>query len=259
MSTRGSSLEKLGAALKKWNALVVKLKKDSSKFGTAQDNGKFRDQNKANRSKAINFSDKIGEKIKAISQNPKYKGEGIKTTVAKLNKDYSQISEKLKKILKDTRQKEKDFLLNEAVETISPLYNESGGPTDQHRNEFTRGRPQKAAQQQQVQQEIEFTTFRRKDFENTLEVQEEAKKIEKDMANLKDIMVDLGGLVEKTGEKIDQIDENVQITAMRVDKGNENVEDAINYQKKSRKKMCFLIIGAVIFCLLMLAPILHMA
>ncbi|KAI3630948.1 hypothetical protein MIR68_011031 [Amoeboaphelidium protococcarum] len=75
-------------------------------------------------------------------------------------------------------------------------------------------------------------------------------KIEKSVLELHQMFLDMAVLVDAQGEMINQIETYVASAAEHTNKGVEEMKKAVKMQKKSRKKMCF-----IMFCLLMLIVI----
>lgn len=72
------------------------------------------------------------------------------------------------------------------------------------------------------------------------------KQIEKTMQDVHGIMQDMASLVQQQGVWIDDIESNIATTHEETKKGNEELRAASALQKKSRNKLCFIIIGLAI-------------
>jgi len=82
----------------------------------------------------------------------------------------------------------------------------------------------------------------------------EIQKLEASINELHQLFVDMAILVEAQGELINQIENNVQSARDYTEQGLKQVEAANKYQKKSRKKMCILLICLVAIAVAILAP-----
>jgi syntaxin 1B/2/3 len=89
-----------------------------------------------------------------------------------------------------------------------------------------------------------------------LETREDLKKMERSMRELHQIFNDLAVLINEQSELMDQILVNVQKSVAYVEQGREKLKDAKKYAKKSRKKMCWIVVFIVIVFLFILAIIL---
>eukprot|EP01138_Halocafeteria_seosinensis_P009832 gb/GECG01010043.1/.p1 GENE.gb/GECG01010043.1/~~gb/GECG01010043.1/.p1 ORF type:complete len:288 (+),score=42.80 gb/GECG01010043.1/:1-864(+) len=72
------------------------------------------------------------------------------------------------------------------------------------------------------------------------------------LKEVKEMMNDLALMVQQQHEVLGRIDANVEVAKTHVKKGNEQVEKAINYQRKARKRMCCMAITVVIIILLVI-------
>eukprot|EP01108_Squamamoeba_japonica_P005068 TRINITY_DN3963_c0_g1_i2.p1 TRINITY_DN3963_c0_g1~~TRINITY_DN3963_c0_g1_i2.p1 ORF type:complete len:135 (-),score=50.00 TRINITY_DN3963_c0_g1_i2:73-477(-) len=74
------------------------------------------------------------------------------------------------------------------------------------------------------------------------------REIETAVLTVNDIFTDLAGLVEEQGHMIDNIENNIVSTESQVQQGTTELRSASNYQKKSRKKLCYLLLCVVLLC-----------
>ena len=84
----------------------------------------------------------------------------------------------------------------------------------------------------------------------------EIQKLERSINELHQLFVDMAILVEAQGELINQIEANVDSATAYTAKGVKQLEKANEYQKKSRKKMCILLICVLVVAIIILAPLL---
>lgn len=89
-----------------------------------------------------------------------------------------------------------------------------------------------------------------------IETRNDILKIEASMRELNQLFQDLAMLVSEQGEVMDIILTNVQSAVKFVEKGREELKDAKGYQKKSRKKMCWVMIVIFIIVMFILAGVL---
>lgn len=87
-----------------------------------------------------------------------------------------------------------------------------------------------------------------------IETRNDIIKIEQSMRELNQLFSDLAALVNEQGELMDQILANVETSVQYVEKGREELGKAKKYAKKSRKKMCYIIVFVFILLLFILAP-----
>lgn len=77
-------------------------------------------------------------------------------------------------------------------------------------------------------------------------------KLEKNIKELHEMFMDMAMMIENQGEIIDRIEYNVQNTAEYAEKAKEEIIQALNLQKKSRK-LKLIIIGVVIIVIIIIA------
>lgn len=74
------------------------------------------------------------------------------------------------------------------------------------------------------------------------EREDEIREIENTMREVNDIFKDLAVMVEAQGEQIDVIETNVQETAAKTKKADEELTKANKYQKGAAKKICLILV-----------------
>ncbi|RUS74212.1 hypothetical protein EGW08_018018 [Elysia chlorotica] len=83
------------------------------------------------------------------------------------------------------------------------------------------------------------------------EREERIHQLESDILDVNEIFRELGAMVHAQGEVLDTIDQNLYTAADNVESGNEQLIQAAEYQRKSRRKMCcllgiFMVVAAII-------------
>lgn len=76
--------------------------------------------------------------------------------------------------------------------------------------------------------------------------------LEASVAELHQMFLDFALLTEQQGELLDQIEYQVRTAADYIEDANVDVYEAINYQKKIRKKQCWIILIVVVLILILL-------
>ncbi|XP_061425428.1 t-SNARE domain-containing protein 1-like isoform X1 [Lethenteron reissneri] len=80
-----------------------------------------------------------------------------------------------------------------------------------------------------------------------IQVRHEAiQQLESDLLDVNSIFKDLASMVHEQGGTIDSIVHHVERASSNVEGANENLVTASKHQAKSRKKTCFIIIGAIV-------------
>lgn len=101
--------------------------------------------------------------------------------------------------------------------------------------------PEMALQQKLKDRGLLSTEYTLREEQN-----KEIQSVETDVLDLQDMYVDLATVVNEQQKDLDLIEEQVHKAGANVNKGVEEIKKASEYQKKSRKKMCCLIICILI-------------
>lgn len=68
------------------------------------------------------------------------------------------------------------------------------------------------------------------------------RQLESDILDINEIFKDLGMMIHEQGDVIDSIEANVETAEVHVQQANQQLSRASEYQRKSRKKICILIL-----------------
>jgi len=80
---------------------------------------------------------------------------------------------------------------------------------------------------------------------------QDIRRLEQSILELHQLFLDLAVMVEAQGELIDAIEDNVAVTVSNTKTAVDNLRSANKYQKKSRKRMCCLIIIFIVVLLVL--------
>lgn len=80
------------------------------------------------------------------------------------------------------------------------------------------------------------------------------KEIEKNLLELHQVFLDMAALVEAQGQQLNNIESHVAKASSFVRRGTDQLQDAREYQKSSRKWTCYAIILFIIIFALLLIP-----
>ncbi|XP_072107609.1 syntaxin-7 [Mobula birostris] len=84
------------------------------------------------------------------------------------------------------------------------------------------------------------------DLELIKERENAIKQLESDILDINEIFKDLGMMIHEQGDLVDSIEANVETAEVHVQQANQQLSRAAEYQRKSRKKICILIIVLLI-------------
>ncbi|GAB4826631.1 hypothetical protein Ancab_033526 [Ancistrocladus abbreviatus] len=83
------------------------------------------------------------------------------------------------------------------------------------------------------------------------------KEIEKNLIELHQVFLDMAALVEAQGQQLNNIESHVAHASSFVRRGTEQLQDAREYQKGSRKWTCIALILGLVLIILILLPLLN--
>ncbi|XP_018102195.1 syntaxin-12 [Xenopus laevis] len=98
----------------------------------------------------------------------------------------------------------------------------------------------------QLQSQDEEVAVTEEDLELIKERESAIQKLEADILDVNQIFKDLAVMIHDQGEMIDSIEANVESAEVHVERGTEQLQRAAYYQKKSRKKICILVLALAI-------------
>ena len=81
------------------------------------------------------------------------------------------------------------------------------------------------------------------------------KDIEKNLIELHQIFLDMAALVEAQGQQLNDIESHVAHASSFVKRGTENLVEAREYQKSSRKWTCYAILLVIVLIIVLLYPV----
>ncbi|XP_009986216.1 PREDICTED: syntaxin-12 [Tauraco erythrolophus] len=98
----------------------------------------------------------------------------------------------------------------------------------------------------QMQSQEEDVAITEQDLELIKERETAIRQLEADILDVNQIFKDLAMMIHDQGDMIDSIEANVESAEVHVERASEQLQRAAYYQKKSRKKMCILILGLAV-------------
>jgi len=199
------------------------IKKMSKELGTATDSPSLRQQLQKELNSAETIINRMMGDIGRIDNRTKR--EKLQTQLTKTKKEIEVLRKDI----------EKEQRLNSISQATPYLYSDSNLSGNAYDTSEV-GRP--------VDQSIEFQSFHG-DQKESEEREAAIYQIQRDTELVAEVFQDLQDMVEDQGAAIDDLEANVEQTAMNVQMGRKEVDKAAEYQKAKRKKMCM-----VLLCLL---------
>ncbi|KAL0605015.1 Syntaxin-12 [Plecturocebus cupreus] len=94
----------------------------------------------------------------------------------------------------------------------------------------------------QMQSQEDEVAITEQDLELIKERETAIRQLEADILDVNQIFKDLAMMIHDQGDLIDSIEANVESSEVHVERATEQLQRAAYYQKKSRKKMCILVL-----------------
>lgn len=108
--------------------------------------------------------------------------------------------------------------------------------------------------QAQPQVQVQDDEITEDDLRLIHERESSIRQLEADIMDINEIFKHLGTMIHEQGDMIDSIEANVESAEVHVQQANQQLSRAANYQRKSRKTLCIiilvLVIGVVVVSLL---------
>ncbi|XP_066555315.1 syntaxin-7 isoform X2 [Amia ocellicauda] len=156
----------------------------------------------------------------------------------RLVNDFSNTLAIFQKIQRQAAQKEKEF-----VARVRASSRVSGGFPD---DGFKGGNvlPSESEPPSYVQTQADAIT--EEDLMLIKERETTIRQLESDILDINEIFKDLGMMIHEQGDTIDSIEANVECADVHVQSATQQLARAADYQRKSRKKICILVVVLVI-------------
>ncbi|KAH3882364.1 syntaxin-7-like isoform X3 [Dreissena polymorpha] len=216
------------------------LEKAARVIGTERDNGQASDkihQISVDTNKTVNSTTKL---LRQFGQGNVNRTQRLQ--IDKLTKDFQESVQRFQTLQKKAAEKAKTVNRQEKAKPKTNWMDD-----DDHAplvSENVR-RQELLAQEQVIEDDLALIRER----------EDQIRALEGDILDVNEIFRDLGAMIHEQGEQIDTIEANVERAATHVEEGREQLTKAATYQKKSRKKLCcivmiFVIIAAIIAIIL---------
>ncbi|XP_055885281.1 syntaxin-7-like isoform X2 [Biomphalaria glabrata] len=249
---RGSDFSKLSkdisTNIQKITQNVTQIQTFVNQIGTAQDSDKVRQRVHETTHYTNQLAKETSDYLKKLAHLPILSSEQRQWKMQKdrLTDEFSNALKNFQTVQRTAAEKEKA-----SVQRARAQSGLDKSPYDELTDDrsFSQGFSQ-TRQVLQMEQDV--------DLELLKEREDAIKKLESDIMDVNQIFKDLGMLVHEQGEVLDSIEANIDNATMSVEEGTKQLSKAREYQAKSRRKCCILII--VISCIiLILALIIYLS
>ncbi|XP_032877177.1 syntaxin-7 [Amblyraja radiata] len=225
-----SNIQKIG-----WHS--AEIQRILNQLGKPQDNVELRKQLQQKQQLVNHLAKETEKHIKEFGSLAAV----IEQRQRKLQKDrlvaeFTAALTNFQRIQREVAEKEKEFVAR--VRAGSHL---STGAPDSQRGEILLSLETPNQFQDQVEDGITEEDLELiKDRENAIQ------QLESDILDINEIFKDLGMMIHEQGDLVDSIEANVETAEVHVHEANQQLSRAAEYQRKSRKKICILIIVLLI-------------
>lgn len=225
---------------------IQKIRQSSSEIqrivaqlGTAQDTPELRNHLQ----EKIQFSNKVARDTdRCLKEFTSLPSEGDqrqrKLLKDRLLNEFSSALKNFQTVQRNAADKEKAF-----VARVRAGSRVSGGFPDDGHKDGSLVYLENEAQSQATMQEEEI---REEDLRLIEERESAIEQLEEDIRGINEIFKDLGMMVHEQGDMIDSIEANVENADVHVQSANQQLARAAEYQRKSRRKICIIIIVLVV-------------
>lgn len=216
---------------------TTEIQKILQQFGTQRDTPELRQQLQQKLQHVNQLSKETEKKIREFNSLPSSADQQRQRKLLKerLLNEFTTALTNFQRIQRQAAEKEREF-----VNRVRSSSRASGNFSEDAGRDLIQTENEKQ-NQFQVQDEITEDDLR------LIEERESAiKQLESDIMDINEIFKDLGVMIHEQGDMIDSIEANVENAEVHVQNANEQLHRAAQYQSKSRKKICIVIVMLVV-------------
>uniref|UniRef100_A0A3P8RJM8 Syntaxin-7 n=1 Tax=Amphiprion percula TaxID=161767 RepID=A0A3P8RJM8_AMPPE len=217
--------------IQKITRLTSELQRTVSLLGTEQDTSYLRQtlqQKQQQGNHLAKETDRLMKGFAALPVGPDQRQRKLQKE--RLLNDFSAALNSFQRTQREAANKEREF-----VARVRASSRVSGG---QPEDSFEHAAPFQRDSQMQAQTEA----ITEEDLRLIQERESAIRQLESDITDINDIFKDLGMMVHEQGDMIDSIEANVENADVHVQNATQQLAQAANYQRSSRKKICILMI-----------------
>jgi len=261
--TDGGNLESLAQQVSSLNNAVSTMKRLAERIGTERDTHEFRVQLKAKRDECSSTARDLAQNLKRLATRL---NRSEKSRYDKLMSQFNEILNSFRKISEESIKREQLIAARPEPKQVMPEISQQPGDDDSVAHQrapqarkfggFTsngnalddedEARRRADEQERSRSRHILATETRNIDQRILVERNEELKKLESELQGLNDMFVDVSNLVIQQGTMISSIEDNTRKTADETKSAVGELQKASEYQRSSRKKLCCILLLAVI-------------
>uniref|UniRef100_S4R478 Si:ch211-208k15.1 n=1 Tax=Petromyzon marinus TaxID=7757 RepID=S4R478_PETMA len=230
------------------NGSVSALDKQLQKLGAASDSRDLRQQLHNNQQRSNQLITDTASSLRHLANLARKSTKQDRLQLDRLKSQFSETLRSYQQTQKKISQKTKEVISSEqraAIQAPPPPPTPTGAATPRSSgdaDEDEHGWDSK----KMVSAESTEEQLTHKDLEDIQVRHEAIQQLESDLLDVNSIFKDLAAMVHEQGGTVDSIVHHVESASSNVEGANENLIAASKHQAKSRKKTCFIIIGAIV-------------
>ncbi|XP_032815479.1 t-SNARE domain-containing protein 1 isoform X2 [Petromyzon marinus] len=211
------------------NGSVSALDKQLQKLGAASDSRDLRQQLHNNQQRSNQLITDTASSLRHLANLARKSTKQDRLQLDRLKSQFSETLRSYQQTQKKISQKTKEVISSEQRAAIQSSQDEHGWDS-----------------KKMVSAESTEEQLTHKDLEDIQVRHEAIQQLESDLLDVNSIFKDLAAMVHEQGGTVDSIVHHVESASSNVEGANENLIAASKHQAKSRKKTCFIIIGAIV-------------
>lgn len=219
--------------IQKITQCTAEIQRVLNQLGTPQDTHELRQQLQQKQQYTNQLAKETDKYIKEFGSLPSV-SEQRQRRIQKdrLVNEFTTTLTNFQRVQRQAAEKEREF-----VARVRASSRVSGGAPEESYREGTLVSWDSQPQTQVLDEEITEDDLR------LIEERESAiRQLEADILDINEIFKDLGMMIHEQGDVIDSIEANVETAEVHVQQANQQLSRASEYQRKSRKKICILIL-----------------
>ncbi|XP_067402854.1 syntaxin-7 [Emydura macquarii macquarii] len=237
--------QRITSNIQKITQCSTEIQRILHQLGTPQDTPELRQQLQQKQQHTNQLAKETDKYIKEFGSLPATTEQRQrKIQKDRLVAEFSTALANFQRVQRQAAEKEKDL-----VARVRAGSRVSGGPSEDSYKEGTL-----VSWESQHQAQVQDEEVTEDDLRLIEERESSIRQLEADIVDINEIFKDLGMMIHEQGDVIDSIEANVENADVHVQQGNQQLSRAADYQRKSRKKMCIIIlvlaIGAVVLGLI---------
>ncbi|KAL8222401.1 UNVERIFIED_CONTAM: Syntaxin-7 [Gekko kuhli] len=213
--------------------MSAEIQRVLNQLGTPQDTHELRQQLQQKQQYTNQLAKETDKYIKEFGSLPSVTEQRQrKIQKDRLVNEFTTALTNFQRVQRQAAEREREF-----VARVRASSRVSGGAAEESSREGTLVSWESQTQSQVLDEEITEDDLR------LIEERETAiRQLEADIMDINEIFKDLGMMIHEQGDIIDSIEANVETAEVHVQQANQQLSRAADYQRKSRKKMCILIL-----------------